>query len=55
MGGNGNPVAFDEIRIDRFENGSIVESWFIPDRLTLFQALGFTVRPVDRPAGNERA
>jgi len=37
---NGRPVLFDEIRIDRFENGRIVESWFIPDRFTLWQQMG---------------
>ena len=33
-------VEFGEMRIDRFENGRIVESWFIPDRLALWQQLG---------------
>lgn len=37
---SGRAVSFDEIRIDRFEGGRIVESWFIPDRLTLWQQLG---------------
>jgi predicted ester cyclase len=41
----GNKVAFGEIRIDRFENGRIVESWFIPDRLSLWQQLGLLPRP----------
>jgi predicted ester cyclase len=36
----GRPVEFGEIRIDRFANGRIVESWFIPDRMTLWQQLG---------------
>lgn len=36
----GRQISFDEIRIDRFEGGRIVESWFIPDRLTLWQQLG---------------
>ena len=36
----GRPIAFDEIRIDRHVDGRIVESWFIPDRLTLWQQLG---------------
>ncbi|MFI5258096.1 MAG: hypothetical protein ACHQ01_00580 [Candidatus Limnocylindrales bacterium] len=31
---------FDEMRIDRFEGGRIVESWFIPDRLSLWHQLG---------------
>jgi len=41
----GRKVAFAEIRIDRFENGRIVESWFIPDRLALWQQLGLIPRP----------
>ena len=36
----GRAVSFDEIRIDRFADGRIVESWFIPDRLTLWQQWG---------------
>jgi predicted ester cyclase len=36
----GRPIAFDEIRIDRHVDGRIVESWFIPDRLALWQQLG---------------
>ena len=36
----GRAVSFGEIRIDRFENGLIVESWFIPDRFALWQQLG---------------
>jgi predicted ester cyclase len=36
----GRRVAFGEMRIDRFESGRIVESWFIPDRLSLWQQLG---------------
>jgi predicted ester cyclase len=38
--GVGQPVAFEEIRIDRHEYDRIVESWFIPDRLTLWQQMG---------------
>ena len=41
----GRKIAFTEIRIDRFENGRIVESWFIPDRLALWQQLGLIPRP----------
>ena len=41
----GGKIAFGEIRIDRFENGRIVESWFIPDRLALWQQLGLIPRP----------
>ena len=37
---NGRAVSFDEIRIDRFVDGRIVESWFIPDRFTLWQQMG---------------
>jgi len=37
---NGAVVSFDEMRIDRYVDGRIVESWFIPDRLTVWQALG---------------
>jgi predicted ester cyclase len=40
----GRHVAFGEIRIDRFEGGLIVESWFIPDRLSLWQQLGILPR-----------
>jgi predicted ester cyclase len=40
----GRQVAFGEIRIDRFEGGLIVESWFIPDRLSLWQQLGILPR-----------
>jgi predicted ester cyclase len=36
----GGPIAFSEIRIDRYDTGRIVESWFLPDRLTLWQQLG---------------
>jgi predicted ester cyclase len=36
----GGPVEFAEIRIDRFDGDQIVESWFIPDRLALWQQLG---------------
>ena len=37
---SGQAVSFDEIRIDRFAGGRIVETWFIPDRMTLWQQLG---------------
>lgn len=36
----GKAISFDEIRIDRFAGGRIVESWFIPDRFTLWQQMG---------------
>jgi hypothetical protein len=45
----GRPVAFSEIRIDRFEQGRIVESWFLPDRLTLWQQLGLVPSPPGKP------
>jgi predicted ester cyclase len=41
---SGNHIEFGEIRIDRFENGRIVESWFIPDRLALWQQIGLIPR-----------
>jgi predicted ester cyclase len=41
----GRPIRFGEIRIDRIDNGRIVESWFIPDRLTLWQQLGLIPAP----------
>jgi SnoaL-like polyketide cyclase len=37
---NGRAVSFDEIRIDSFVGGRIVESWFIPDRFTLWEQMG---------------
>lgn len=44
----GKPIAFEEIRIDRYEGGRIVESWFIPDRLSLWQSLGLVQAPAAR-------
>ncbi len=41
----GRPISFGEIRIDRFEDGRIVESWLIPDRLALWQQLGLLPGP----------
>jgi predicted ester cyclase len=38
--GTGARISFDEIRIDRFSDRKIVESWFIRDQLTLWQQLG---------------
>ena len=38
--GTGRNISFDEIRIDRHVGGRIVESWWIPDRFTLWQQLG---------------
>jgi len=36
----GNSISFDEMRIDRHAGGRIAESWWIPDRFTLWQQLG---------------
>lgn len=36
----GTSISFGEIRIDRHSGGRIVESWFLPDRFTLWQQLG---------------
>ena len=36
----GRHIAFEEMRIDRFADGRIEESWFIPDRLGPMAALG---------------
>jgi predicted ester cyclase len=41
----GNPISFDEIRIDRHANGRIAESWWIPDRFTLWAQLGLLPAP----------
>ena len=41
----GRRIAFDEIRIDRCVGGRIVESWFIPDRMGLWQQLGLLPGP----------
>ena len=46
----GRSIAFDEIRIDRCAGGGIVESWFIPDRLGLWQQLGLIPAPAP-PSG----
>jgi len=43
--GTGNRVAFEEIRIDRYAGGMIVESWFIPDRMSLWRQLGLFPAP----------
>ena len=40
VAGSGRSISFDEIRIDRHAGGRIVESWWIPDRFTLWQQLG---------------
>lgn len=41
----GRSIAFEEMRIDRFVDGRIVEAWFIPDRFTLWQQLGLLPSP----------
>jgi predicted ester cyclase len=41
----GNSISFDEIRIDRHDGGRIAESWWIPDRFTLWQQLGLLPVP----------
>ena len=48
--GTGRSISFDEIRIDRHAGGRIVESWWIPDRFTLWQQLGLLPEPPDRSA-----
>ena len=45
----GRSIAFGELRIDRFAHGRIVESWFIPDRLTLWRQLGLIPGPTTTP------
>ncbi len=47
--GTGRAIQFDEIRIDRYVGGRIAESWFIPDRLTLWQQLGVLPGPAVAP------
>jgi predicted ester cyclase len=50
----GNRISFEEIRIDRYAGGRIVESWFIPDRLTLWQQMGVLGPPAGpNVAGSE--
>lgn len=41
----GAAIEIAEIRIDRYASGQIVESWFIPDRFTLWQQMGLIPRP----------
>jgi len=48
--GTGRSISFDEIRIDRHVGGRIVESWWIPDRFTIWQQLGLLPAPPERPA-----
>ena len=52
----GGPIAFTEIRIDRYDGDRIVESWFIPDRLSLWQQLGLVSGgPGPAPASGDAA
>ncbi|MGI9009546.1 MAG: ester cyclase [Streptosporangiaceae bacterium] len=37
---SGNPISFEEMRIDRHAGGRIVEAGFLPDRFTLWTQLG---------------
>src|SRR5215469_452762 len=50
--GTGSSISFDEIRIDRHASGQIVESWWIPDRLTLWQQFGLLPAPPGQAAGS---
>jgi len=50
VGGTGRSISFDEIRIDRHEGGRIAESWWIPDRFTLWQQLGLLPGPPESAA-----
>jgi predicted ester cyclase len=48
--GTGNGISFDEIRIDRHDSGRIAESWWIPDRFTLWHQLGLLPNQPSPPA-----
>ena len=37
---SGRAITFEEMRIDRFVGERITESWFIPDRMAMWQQLG---------------
>jgi len=50
----GRTISFDEIRIDRHADGRIAESWWIPDRFTLWQQLGLLPALPARPADPAR-
>ena len=39
----GKTISWDEIRIDRYADGRIGESWYIPDRLTYLQQFGLPI------------
>jgi hypothetical protein len=52
LAGTGHGISFDEIRIDRHVGGRIGESWWIPDRFTLWTQLGLLpAPPVSAPPG----
>jgi predicted ester cyclase len=50
--GTGRRISFAEIRIDRHAGGRIAESWWVPDRFTLWQQLGLLPTISERPAGS---
>jgi predicted ester cyclase len=50
--GTGRSISFDEIRIDRHAGGRIAESWWIPDRFTLWQQLGLLPAPPEPAAAS---
>jgi predicted ester cyclase len=55
LAATGNSICFDEIRIDRYAAGRIAESWWIPDRFTLWQQLGLLPMPSAPPAADNTA
>jgi predicted ester cyclase len=48
---SGNAIEFDEMRIDRDVDGRIAESWFLPDRMTLWRQLGLLPTPTPPRSG----
>ena len=52
--GRGNPISFDEIRIDRHVGSRIAESCWIPDRFTLWAQLGLLPAPLTPPEKRDR-
>jgi predicted ester cyclase len=48
--GTGRSISFGEIRIDRHADRRIAESWWIPDRFTLWQQFGLLPAAAERPA-----
>jgi predicted ester cyclase len=51
----GASISFGEIRIDRHAGGRIAESWWIPDRFTLWQQLGLLPTPAPPAAAGPTA